>query len=174
MLVPVLITIGGVAAIGTTLYYLKDWAEGYMKPIVPPGPGPSPITDDKTADGKGKAPQGDRCSRTGERYDSARWSSPVHVAAGLLSLGYGVSPSLVTKDDKKAIIRFQKDAIGLSLNGMAGASSDWAKGKMGACTLLAMSNAEALLKAGKWWKRTPQNWFDKNWIPAMKKALEGS
>jgi hypothetical protein len=98
----------------------------------------------------------------------------MHVAAGLIALGYPVGPTLVSPDDIKNIRKFQTDATALNLRGMVGAGSKWHNGKMGACTLLAMSNAEALLKSGKWIPRTPSNWFEKSWVPAMKAALEGS
>ena len=113
MILPVLVTVGAVGVLGVGAWYLKEWAYDGKPPPIPPRPNGDPApepgpTPGPRPDGGGK--QGDKCGRTGERYDAGRWSSPVAVAAGLLSLGYGVSPALTTSDDKKAIRRFQKDA----------------------------------------------------------------
>ncbi len=180
MIGPLLAIGGGLGGLGLTYFYLKRWADAKREPVDPPGPAPgpspSPITDDeaKPDGGGGQKKQGATCSRTGEKYDAGRWSSPMHVAAGLIALGYPVGPTLLSPDDVKNIRKFQVDATALNLRGMIGAGSKWHKGDMGACTLLAMSNAEALLKSGKWIPRTPKNWFEKNWVTHMKTLLEGS
>lgn len=172
MIGPLLVIGGGVAGLGISLYWLKRWADERMEPK--PNGKPSPVIDEtkKKKVGGGGGGQGDKCARTGERYDAGRWSSPFHVAAGLISLGYFTTPALTTKKDKKSIRKFQTDATALNLNGMVGAGSDWHDGKIGACTLLALSNAEALLKSGKWIKRTQENWFEANWVDAIKALLE--
>ncbi len=178
MIFPIVVVGVGVAGIGTALYYLKQWSEREGPPI-PPLPngdngekngednGAVPDNGDGNGGG-GQQKQGAKCSRTGETYNAVRWATPAHIAAFLMVLGYPTGPTLTSASDKVQIKRFQQDATKLGLRGLKGAGSKWHDGSMGACTLLALSNAEALHKAGRWIPRqtdaggsTADTWFTK-------------
>lgn len=123
-------------------------------------------SDDEKKEGGGSSDPL-RCHRTGTRYDANRWSSPVHVAAAMIPLGYPVSPKLTSSADKVQIKRFQKDGIELGLKGLKGASSKAINGKMNACTLVALTEAENLNKAANWIPRSSSP----KWINDMRTIL---
>ena len=124
-------------------------------------------SDDEKKDSGGGSTDPLRCFRSGTRYDAQRWSTPMHVAAGLMPLGYPVGPKLTSNSDKVQIKRFQTDAIALGLKGLKGASSKAVNGKMNACTLVALGQAEGLLKAGNWIPRSNEP----KWISDMRSKL---
>lgn len=124
-------------------------------------------SEDEKKSGGGGTTDPLRCHRSGTRYDANRWSSPVHVAAGMIPLGYPVSPKLTTSGDKKQIKRFQTDGIALGLKGLKGASSKAINGKMNPCTLVALGEAEGLLKSGNWIPRKDSP----NWVNEMRSKL---
>ncbi len=134
--------------------------------------------DDEKGKGDDEKTDGDtstdplRCFRSGSRYDAQRWSTPMHVAAGLMPLGYPVGPKLTSASDKVQIKRFQSDGIKFGLKGLKGAGPKAINGKMNACTLVALGQAEQLLKGGNWIPRkTKDGKSDPEWITDMRKML---
>lgn len=136
---PVVVALGAAGGVGYGLWWLfrgrdKPPEDGDAITDEPPPPAPSPQPDD----GKKKSRM---CKRSFTYYDVDRWHSPAPVAAALREIGYDVTDSLTTPADVLEIERFQRDAVANAAKGMAGAGSAWIDGKMGPCSLVALSDA---------------------------------
>lgn len=153
-----LVPIGLIAVVAGGGYAAYRWLTGdrevspFPRPSpTPPGPTPpGPTPPGPAPEPSPKAKNSARCSKTGEVYNQVRWTGPAAVQGGLIRLGYFVGPTLVTASDVALIKKFQRYARKLGLGPYKGAPSSWVHGRMGPCTLIALSDAESRLYAGIW------------------------
>ena len=81
-----------------------------------------------------------RCGLTGEYANAELFPTPAAVLGYLRELKYDApGENIKSAAWRKQVKLFQADARGFGLAGMAGADAKWIDGKMGACTLLALS-----------------------------------
>lgn len=94
------------------------------------------------------------CALTGQYYNAAQWATPQHVIDELRQLGFGKSigrtASITGSAWKAEIKRFQAIARSLGLNGMNSAPTSYIDGKLGACTLLSLTDANKARTSGVW------------------------
>jgi hypothetical protein len=95
---------------------------------------------------------GSICQVDAERYNKAQWPDPATVAGALTVLGYPVTPALTNQGDADQVMMFQLRARDLALEGMQAAPDSFIDGKVGPCTLRALTEAAMISNAGGWVK----------------------
>lgn len=100
------------------------------------------------------APSTSKCPRNGASYNAALWPSPASVIAELRQLAFGqqipASSSITSSAWRAEIKRFQAIARSLNLSGLVNAPESYIDGIVGACSLLALTEARAARLRGAW------------------------